>query len=150
MQQIDFYHLKDADLATPLAMLATKIVASGHKFLILARPIHFVEISKSLWVYRPDNFLAHGFDDDEGSEYAPVWLSSHAENNPIKADYVAMCDGFVPPHIDSFARLFHLFDGQNEESVKIARSHWKDWSEQAELTCRYFAQDEQGKWTQKQ
>ena len=34
--QIDFYHLRNADLATPLAMLAHKTVASGHKLLILA------------------------------------------------------------------------------------------------------------------
>ena len=35
--QIDFYHLRNADLATPLAMLAHKTVASGHKLLILAQ-----------------------------------------------------------------------------------------------------------------
>ena len=35
--QIDFYHLRDADLATPLAMLAHKAVAVGHKLLIFAR-----------------------------------------------------------------------------------------------------------------
>ena len=33
--QIDFYHLRDSDLATPLAMLAHKTLASGHKLLIL-------------------------------------------------------------------------------------------------------------------
>ena len=50
---IDFYHLRDADLATPLAMLAHKTVASGHKLLILAQKVNHKSISERLWSFRP-------------------------------------------------------------------------------------------------
>ena len=95
--QIDFYHLKSADVATPLAMLSDKAVQTGQKMLILARAEHYEAISTALWVNKPESFLAHDLDDGQGAEHAPVWVSTRPEENPIKANYVALTSGMVPP-----------------------------------------------------
>ena len=146
--QIDFYHLKSADMATPLAMLSDKAVQTGQKMLILARAEHYEAISTALWVNKPESFLAHDLDDGQGAEHAPVWVSTRPEENPIKANYVALTSGMVPPDLTAFSRVFNLFDGSDEQALKIARQCWKDWSTRTELQCRYFAQDEQGHWSQ--
>ena len=148
-QQIDFYHLRDDDLATPLAMLAPKIVQSGHKFLILSHSNQFKAISTALWTHDASSFLAHGFNDDAGHEFAKIWFSSDPEINPIGADYLALTHGLMPADISPFARIFNLFDGRSEETLNMARGYWKMWSGDAMKACRYFAQDEFGKWHQK-
>ena len=146
--QIDFYHLKSADIASPLAMLSDKAVQTGKKMLILARAEHFEAISTALWVNKPGSFLAHDIDEGQGAEHAPVWVSTRPEENPIKARFVALTSGMVPPDLTAFSRVFNLFDGSDEQALKIARQCWKDWSARTELQCRYFAQNEQGQWSQ--
>ena len=147
--QIDFYHLRDADLTTPLAMLAHKTVASGHKLLILAQKDSHLAISERLWTFRPDSFLAHAADENEGHENAQIWLTSDVAVNLIGARFLALTSGLEPPQVQKFDRVFNLFDGTSEVAVSAARESWKRWSGTADVTCRYFAQDDQGRWSKK-
>ena len=147
--QIDFYHLRNADLATPLAMLAHKTVASGHKLLILAQKDSHVAISERLWTYKADSFLAHAADENEGHEHAQIWLTSEVAVNQINARFLALTAGLEPPEVKKFDRVFNLFDGTSEVSVSAARYRWKRWSGTDDVACRYFAQDDKGRWTQK-
>ena len=147
--QIDFYHLRDADLATPLAMLAHKTVTSGHKLLILAQKDCHAAISESLWSFRPDSFLAHAADKDQGHEHAQIWLTSDVAANQIDARFLALTAGLEPPEVQKFDRVFNLFDGTSETTVSAARDSWKRWSGADDITCRYFAQDDKGRWCQK-
>ena len=147
--QIDFYHLRNADLATPLAMLAHKTVASGHKLLILAQKDSHVAISEKLWTFRPDSFLAHAADENEGHEHAQIWLTSDVAVNQIDARFLALTAGLEPPEIQKFDRVFNLFDGTSGEAVSTARNSWKRWSRTDDVICRYFVQDDQGRWNQK-
>ena len=146
---IDFYHLRNADLATPLAMLALKTVASGHKLLILAQKNNHVAISERLWTFRPDSFLAHAADQNEGHEHAKIWLTSDVAVNLIDARFLAITTGLEPPEVQKFDRVFYLFDGTSEVAVSAARDSWKRWSGTQDVTCRYFVQDDQGRWSQK-
>lgn len=146
--QIDFYHLRDADLATPLAMLAHKTAASGHRLLVLGVKDSFAAISDKLWSFRPDSFLAHDSDGADGYEHASVWLSSDVGANQLGARYAALTAGLEPPDIQQFERIFNLFDGTSETAVAAARDSWRRWSALEQVTCRYFSQDEQGRWSQ--
>ena len=147
--QIDFYHLRNADLTTPLAMLAHKTVVSGHKLLILAQKDSHVAISERLWSFNPDSFLAHAADDNDGYEHAQIWLTSDVAVNQIDARFLALTAGLEPPDIQKFDRVFNLFDCTSELAVSAARDSWKRWCGTAEVTCRYFAQDDQGCWSHK-
>lgn len=147
--QIDFYHLRDADLATPLAMLAHKAVAVGHKLLIVARKDSHKAISEGLWSTRADSFLAHAADEDDGHQHAKIWLTSDVAVNRIGARFLALTAGLEPAEIRKFDRVFNLFDGTSKTAVSAARDSWKRWSVKDYITCRYFAQNDQGSWTQK-
>ena len=149
LSQIDFFHLRDADLATPLAMLAHKTVASGHKLLIIAQKDSHAAISERLWSFKPDSFLAHAADENNGHDYAQIWLTSDVAANQIGASFVALTAGLEPPEIQKFDRVFNLFDGTSETTVSAARDSWKRWSRTVNVICRYFAQDELGRWSQK-
>ena len=147
--QIDFYYFRQSPLAEALSMLAYKTVMAGHKLLILARKEHFREISEQLYIQRPDSFLAHNGDDEEGAEFAPVWLSSDASKNPIDANFAALTSAMVPPDLFKFMRIFYLFDGHDDTATTLARNCWKEWSALDGAICRYFAQDEDNRWIQK-
>ena len=147
--RIDFYHLRNADLATPLAMLAHKTVASGNKLLILAQKDSQVAISERLWTFRPDSFLAHAADENDGHEHAQIWLTSDVATNQINARFLALTAGLEPPEVKKFNRVFNLFDGTSEVAISAARDSWKRWSGTQDVTCRYFVQDDQGRWSQK-
>ena len=149
LSQIDFYHLRDADMATPLAMLAHKTVSSGHKLLILAQKDSHAAISERLWSFRPDSFLAHAADENEGHEYAQIWLTSDVAANQIDARFLALTAGLEPPEVQKFERVFNLFDGTSEPAVSAARDSWKRWSGTGDVTCRYFTQNDQGSWSRK-
>ena len=147
--QIDFYHLRDTDIATPLAMLAQKTVMSGDKLLIIAQKDSHAAISEKLWSFKPDSFLAHAADENDGHEHAQIWLTSDVTVNRIGARFLALTAGLEPAEIRKFDRVFNLFDGTSKTAVSAARDSWKRWSGKENVTCRYFAQDEQGRWSQR-
>jgi DNA polymerase-3 subunit chi len=124
-------------------------VASGNKLLILAHEDSHAAISERLWTFRPDSFLAHAADEDEGHEHAQIWLTSDVAVNKIDARFLALTAGLEPPEVKEFDRVFNLFDGTSEVSVSAARDSWKRWSGTEDVNCRYFAQDDQGRWSQK-
>ena len=150
MSQIDFYHLKGEGLAQAVAMLSDKTVASGQKMLIISSPALTEMISERLWTSKSDNFLAHGVDDDDGSAFAPVWITTDADKNQINAEFVCLIDGLCPENMMAFTRIFTLFDDTQPDRLEMARAQWKDWSSEVAHQCRYFAQDDAGHWHLKQ
>ena len=126
--QIDFYHLRNADLATPLAMLAHKTVASGQSFLYLRRKTAMWLSVKdfghsgqtAFWHMQQMRMRAH--------EHAQIWLTSDVAVNQIDARFLALTAGLEPPEVQKFDRVFNLFDGTSEVAVSAARDSWKRWS----------------------
>ena len=147
--QIDFYQLRNADVETPLALLAHKIVATGQKLLVFAQKDSHKAISERLWSFRPESFLAHAADEDAGQEHAQIWLTSDVAVNQISARFLALTAGLEPPEIQKFDRVFNLFEGTSETAISVARDSWRRWSGIEDVTCRYFAQDDWGRWSQK-
>ena len=147
--QIDFYQLRDADVATPLAMLAHKIVATGQKLLIFARKDSHEVISERLWSFKPESFLAHAADENAGQEHSQIWLTSDVTKNQIGARFLALTAGLEPPEIQKFGRVFNLFEGTSDTAISVARDSWRRWSRKNDVTCRYFLQDDWGRWSQK-
>ncbi len=146
MSQIDFYHLKDNGLALAVAMLADKTVASGQKFLIHAPALLIDNISEHLWTAKPDNFLAHGVDNGDGALHAPVWITTQPQHNPISASFLCLTDGLAIDNLASFERVFNIFDGSDTAKKDHARQQWKSWSSDSAHQCRYFAQNDDGRW----
>ena len=150
LQNIDFYQLLGGQLDELATQLVEKCRAAGKRVMIYNATTSSQSQSEHLWTVRDLSFLAHGIDTDEGQEFAPIWISSDATQNQIKAEFAILKDGIVPSDIEQFERILVLFDGRDEPSLARARQQWKDWSSHYQGKCRYFAKTEEGRWQQKQ
>jgi DNA polymerase-3 subunit chi len=148
-RQIDFYHLTDEEFGASAALIAHKSVASGHKLLMLASKPVAASLSDALWTTRPESFLAHGIDAEEGQSHAPVWISTEPDKNPIEADFLLLTAGLEMDDMQGFRRIFNLFNGAEETALAKAREQWKSWSAQGSWHCRYFAYSQDDGWQQK-
>ena len=94
-------------------------------------------------------FWQHAADEDDGHQHAKIWLTSDVAVNRIGARFLALTAGLEPAEIRKFDRVFNLFDGTSKTAVSAARDSWKRWSVKDYITCRYFAQNDWGRWRQK-
>ena len=148
VHQFDFYHLRNGDFAKPAILIAEKVLFNSAKLLILAPESKISDLSIRFWSDKTDSFLAHGMGIDDVSDFAPIWLSSIVDDNPISADYVMLTNGIFLEDFSTFKRVFNLFDGSSQVATEQARNQWRNWSSHPECLCRYFTQLETGGWEQ--
>src|SRR5690606_9646272 len=85
MTEISFYHLTRQPLNKALPRLLEKVLAAGHRALVLAGSEERVEdLDAALWTYDPDSFLPHGSRVLGHAARQPIYLTT-AEENPNKA-----------------------------------------------------------------
>ena len=146
LHQFDFYRLRNGDFAETAILIAEKVLVNSDKLLILAPETKLTDLSFRLWSDKNDSFLAHGMGEDDVSDYASIWLSSLAQNNPISANHVMLTNGVSLEDFSVFTRVFNLFDGSSQIAIEQARKQWRKWSSNPEHVCRYFTQSEAGVW----
>ena len=146
MHQFDFYNLKNGDYFRPAMQIAEKVLKNSNKLLIIAPENELPHLSTKLWTDKKDSFIAHGMGEDDVSDFAPIWLSSSIEDNPINAEFIVLTNGLGLESFSSFKRVFYLFDGSSKAALAQARNQWQNWSSNPQHICRYFIQDEKGRW----
>lgn len=148
MSEISFYHLTRQPLNKALPRLLEKVLAAGHRALVLAGSEERVEdLDAALWTYDAQSFLPHGSRALGHAERQPIFLTT-AEENPNKADILVLVDGADPAFVGDFTRCLDMFDGNDDAAVEAARERWKRWKAAGhELT--YWQQTEGGGWTRK-
>ena len=149
MPQVDFYHLTQSTLDEALVMLVKKCQVSAKKVLVQCPRPAAEAVDDALWTFDPESWLPHGLDDAPGAERADIWVMSGAEENPVSAEFLFLLHGAERPDMAGFERVFNLFDGRSDSQVAHARAQWQSWRELDDMTMRYFAQDETGKWEQR-
>ena len=146
LHQFDFYNLISSDYFRPAMQIAEKVLENSNKLLIIAPENELPYWSTKLWTDKKDSFIAHGMGEDDVSDFAPIWLSSSIENNPINAELVVLTNGLDLESFSPFKRVFYLFDGSSKPALAKARTQWQKWSSNPQHICRYFIQDEKGRW----
>ena len=146
LHQFDFYHLRNGNFAKPAISIAEKVLANSDKLLIIAPKNELSDLSVQFWSYKTDSFLAHGMGAEDVKDFAPIWLSSDADDNPIAAEYVMLTNGVSLNNFSTFKRVFNIFDGSSQAAIEQAREQWRDWSSHPEHFCRYFTQSQTGGW----
>ena len=126
--------------------IAEKVLKNSNKLLIIAPKNELPDLSTKLWTEKKDSFIAHGMGEDDVSDFAPIWLSSSIEDNPINAEFIVLTNGLGLESVSSFKRVFYLFDGSSKAALAQARNQWQNWSSNPQHICRYFIQDEKGRW----
>lgn len=123
MTDIGFYHLTRSTLAQALPQLLARTLAAGQRALVLGpNPAGLDALSTALWMQ--PLWLPNGTVADGDPDLQPIWLSPEAE--PLNgARYLFLVEGAGTDRIDSFDRVFDLFDGNQPEAVAAARTRWK-------------------------
>jgi DNA polymerase III subunit chi len=149
MTEILFYHLQGQKLEGVLPPLLEKSLARGWKVVVQGSSEERIEaLDAHLWTYRDDGFLPHGTWREPEAALQPV-LFTLTEDNPNGATVRFLIDGApMPADPLSYQRIVLLFDGNDEEAVATARTHWSAVKEKG-LEATYWQADELGRWTKK-
>jgi DNA polymerase-3 subunit chi len=146
MTDISFYHLTTRSLENALPKLLELTLKSGERAVILTGSNARVEaLNDHLWSYEPNSWLPHGSNIDGEEAEQPIYLTTTVEN-PNNATFLFLIDGAVSNQIQTFKRVFELFDGRDKELVEAARRKWKLYKESGHVLS-YWKQGEDGKWS---
>lgn len=142
--QVDFYQLERDPVDRVLPAIAQRLVDQGERLLVIdGRDGALERLSRALWSWKPDSFLAHGLADNENAGMQPILLTTGEE--PLNgARHVALTDGQWRDAALKFERAFHFFDA---ETIDAARASWRALKGREGVTARFWRQDG-GKWIQ--
>ena len=148
MPEVWFYHLESSGLDAVLPGLLEKGLERGWRSLVRTTSKERMRaLDDILWSYRDDSFLAHGSADDPDTELQPVLITANAAEYD-RRELLILIDQAEPGAIESFERVILLFDGAEEEAVKVARTRWKEFGAQG-IAVTYYQQNAQGRWEKK-
>jgi DNA polymerase-3 subunit chi len=124
MSDIGFYHLTRTALLGALPPLLGRTLAAGERALILCAAEQIAAIDEALWLSQNPDWLPHGTAATPHPEWQPIFISD-TETNPAAARYLFMTAGVAPGDLGRYARVFDLFDGNDDDQVNAARRRWK-------------------------
>ncbi len=142
MTQVDFYQLTRDPAEKVLPPIAAKILNGDARFLIVSSDDgQLARISKQLWEWTAESFLAHEMAGAADDTAQPVLLSSSgAAANGAKM--IALADGIWRDDALQFERAFYLFE---PDATEAARSAWRALGDKKDVVRKYWKQDG-GKW----
>jgi DNA polymerase III subunit chi len=140
--KVDFYQLTRDRAEKVLPPIAQKILDDGQRLLIVSNDDGQIDdISKALWTWKPESFLAHQKAGEGDDALQPILLSAI----PVagnQARFIALADGIWRDEVLSFERAFYLFAPERTDD---ARAAWRALGDNADVERRYWKQDG-GKW----
>jgi len=122
--EIGFYHLTRTGLTAALPPLLGRTLAAGEKALVLCAAEQISAIDEALWLSQNPDWLPHGTAGMPHTEWQPIFISD-TEINPADAKFLFLTSGSTPADLKAYARVFDLFDGNDEAQVAAARLRWK-------------------------
>lgn len=149
MTEILFYHLQGQKPENVLPTLLEKSLERGWRVVVQGASEERIDaLDAHLWTYRDDGFLPHGTWREPEAAAQPVLLTVN-EGNPNAATVRFLIEGAaVPADADSYQRLVLLFDGEDDEAVAAARTHWTEAKAKG-FEATYWQPDENGRWVKK-
>jgi DNA polymerase-3 subunit chi len=146
--EVLFYHLEQQTLEKVLPSLVEKTLERGWRAVVQAgSPERLAAIDLALWTYKEDSFLAHGTAKEGYAAEQPVYLTTTGET-PNGAGVRFLVDGAEAESFTGFVRIVYLFDGNDTDAVKVARTQWTA-AKAAGCPVTYWQQSPAGKWERK-
>jgi DNA polymerase-3 subunit chi len=145
-----FYHLTTRPLEAAAPEILEKALARGLRVTFrFGGAERMAAMSAHLWTWRDDSFLPHGDPSDGFAERQPIYLTAGPET-PNTPDMLMLADGAEAAEAEfaRFARVAVLFDGRDDAAVGQARAQWRV-AGAAGCACKYWSQDDAGRWTLK-
>jgi DNA polymerase-3 subunit chi len=143
--EVWFYHLERTALDQALPELLEKTLQRGWKAVVRSSSADRLEhLDGWLWSYRDESFLAHGLASEPDAARQPVLLTTGADN-PNRADALFLIDGAEPGNLDGYTRCLILFDGRDDDQLKLARGQWSALKSGG-AALSYWKQSPEGRW----
>ena len=143
MAEIGFYHLTRTGIDQALPQLLGRVLEQGGRAVVLCGSEERRDaLDASLWLSERPDWLPHGTVRMGHAESQPVWLTTEDEN-PNGAGFLFLLDGMSSAGMAGYARVFDLFDGQDETAVAAARERWKA-AKEAGHALAYWKQGARG------
>jgi DNA polymerase-3 subunit chi len=145
-----FYHLTARPLEDAAPEMIEKALQRGWRVVFrFGGAERMAAMNQRLWTWKDDGFLPHGDPSDGFADRQPVYLSTGAET-PNRPAMLMLADGAdaSDAELDGMTRVAALFDGRDAEAVEQARALWRR-AAAAGCACKYWAQDDSGRWTLK-
>ena len=136
MARVDFYRLTRDPVERVLPAIATRILDSGNRLLVVAAAaLQRQAIDEALWTLQPP---------DEAIE--PILLAGTLGTPAINgATHVALADGEWREEALAFERAFLLFDNSR---IDDARATWRALTTAEGVEIHFWKQDERGRWSE--
>lgn len=149
MNEVSFYHLTTTVVEKALPRLLEKAHKSDTKVVVLTHSQDRAEeLNNAMWTYTTKYFLPHGTKKDGRKEQQPIYVTSELEN-PNDATVITVVDGATVDlgndTCQNFDRLMYMFDGNDQNSLTLARTRWKEYKEVCD-NVTYWKQNHQGGW----
>jgi DNA polymerase-3 subunit chi len=126
--EIGFYHLTRSTAGQALPQLLGRTLAAGERAVILCgSEEHVAALDAALWLSREPDWLPHGTPATGNADLQPIWLTADPDLSggaPNAARFLFLLDGADCAQLAAFARVFDLFDGNDESAVAAARRRW--------------------------
>lgn len=146
MTEIRFYHLQQDTTAKAVPEILGKALGRNMKILLKLPSEERVRFYDDwLWRFQAESFLPHGMDGDPHPDMQPVWISRH-DDAPNGASMAFVLEEADMPPVENFELVCLMFDNENEDRLKRARSLWGQFKAQAGLTLTYWKQQDNGGW----
>jgi DNA polymerase-3 subunit chi len=140
--RVDFYQLSRDPVEQVLPAIAQRLIEEGERLLVVdGREGALPRLSRALWEWRPESFIAHGQAGEGDEALQPVLLS--ADPQPANAARnIALADGAWRDDALTFKRAFYFFD---QSTIADARTCWKKLKGTDGVEPRFWRQ-EGGRW----
>lgn len=147
MGRVDFYRVGRDPVQKLLPAVATKLLDTGERLLIVAASaMQRQDIDMALWAHSPTSFLPHGHAGSEQAEREPILISGEFLNiAPNGAGNIALADGVWHDGALDFQRIFLLFD---DSRINEARETWRILKNVEGVERHFWQQDDQGRWSE--
>jgi len=144
-----FYHLTRSPMAATVTDLVVKCIANDWRVVVRGQNFPVMQaLDTHLWKGPTDGFLPHGLSNGKTDDDQPVLLTVDAPDYATRQVLMVVDDAeFTPTDAAQLERACILFDGNNPQSVDIARAKWKAVSD-AGVSAQYWSQ-ESGNWQKK-
>ncbi len=122
-----FYHLTRSTEAELLGQILPRALGQGWRVFIRGTdPAALARLDDRLWADPPDGFLPHGLAGGARDARQPVLIGTGTPANGAVA--MVLLDGATATADEArpLARLWVVFDGQDEAAIAGARALWKD------------------------
>lgn len=134
-------------------------MGAGFQSLILMPDENQINhMSQALWSYKKEGFLPHLDVSDKSAAQTPILTSSYEKFMDLDDIKEVLKDKSMllvtsqhdiePERLQSFDLCCEMLNGHNQQDVEAGRKRWARYKD-AGFSVSYWAQDDQGRWSQK-